>query len=90
MSEKKEYHTNEVIDITKNSVILKKEIPLQEGKTTTRGEFPKLNSDDNCKYPERACCNYGEFFERCPYMKCISMGNWKCTFNKNVKTKKKS
>ncbi len=89
MSEKKKYYSNNVIEVRKNSVVVKKEIPLPEGKTTTKGEYSKFNVDNNCAYPERASCNSGEFFFRCPYMKFISLGNWKCFFNKN-ETKKKS
>ena len=54
---------------------------LPKNKTTTVGEQPKLNSEDKCAYNERASCNYGEFFRRCPYMKynnSSGLGYWSC------------
>jgi hypothetical protein len=78
--EKKEYYDDSVIEIKESSVIMIKEISLPKGKTTLKGEYPKLNQDRDCAYPERASCNYGEFFKRCEYMKCKSFGDWKCEF----------
>lgn len=78
------YYNDSVIEVKQNSVIIKKEINLPEGKTTTRGDYPKLEEKDNCAYPERDSCNYGEFFFRCEYMKCKNLGNWTCKF-KNAK-----
>ena len=46
----------------------------------------KLEDKENCAYPERDNCNYDEAgLERCPYMKCRSMGNWYCKFKKGDK-----
>lgn len=86
---KPEYYKDIVKEIKENSVIIEKEIFFEKGKTTPKGEYIKLNQDNNCCYPERACCNYGEFFERCPYMKCLSLGNWICIFKTKGKIKGK-
>jgi hypothetical protein len=52
---------------------------LEPGATTLRGEHPKLAQPPHCIYPERLSCNHGEGFNRCEFMKCLSMGNWSCT-----------
>ena len=84
MTDKKtqEYYEDSVIEIKENSIRIKKEIELPKGKTTTEGEYSKLKIDEECAYPERASCNYGEFFSRCKHMKCKSFGNWICEFKK--------
>lgn len=79
---KKDYYDESVIEVKEHSVIIKKEIPLPEGKTTPKGEYPKLKQDKDCAYSERASCNYGEFFKRCEFMKCKSFGDWRCEFKK--------
>ena len=54
---------------------------LEEGKTTLRGQYPKLKNASNCVFPERLSCNYGTGFERCKFMKYGgSIGNWKCVY----------
>ncbi len=51
------------------------------GKTTLKGEYPKLNNDSNCKFPDRLSCNSGVGFRRCEFMEYGgSLGNWKCTY----------
>jgi len=50
---------------------------LEAGKTTLRGEFPKLAQPPKCPYAERLSCNHGEGFERCQYMK-LETGRWVC------------
>lgn len=47
--------------------------------------YPKFKSKEECAYPERTNCNYDESdlkSERCPYMKCICMGQWHCIYKK--------
>lgn len=67
---------------------------LPKGKTTLKGEYPKLREDKDCAFPERQSCNYGTGFERCPYMNysksCDAAGifiggNWHCTYEKERK-----
>lgn len=53
---------------------------IPKGKTTLKGEFPKLKN--NCIFQERQSCNYGIGFERCPYMK-YQDENWICTYDKD-------
>lgn len=61
---------------------------LEPNKTTLRGEYRKFRYGSDCKYPERSSCNYGTGFERCKYMKYGgSLGNWKCTYNKELNNK---
>jgi len=55
---------------------------LEEGKSTLRGQFKKLNNDDGCAFPNRLSCNGEVGCSRCKFMKCISVGNWQCTFKK--------
>jgi hypothetical protein len=50
---------------------------LEAGKTTLRGEYPKLASDATCRHPDRLSCNFGEGFSRCEHMKYIG-GGWRC------------
>ncbi len=60
---------------------------LETDRTTLRGGYEKFRKDSDCKYPERLSCNYGIGFKRCEYMEYEgSFGNWKCTYNKNLKT----
>ena len=80
---KPEYYDDSVKEIGEGFVIIEKKLILEKGKTTTKGEHPKLNSNDRCKFPERASCNYGEFFIRCPFMKYNNSYNcWSCTYGK--------
>jgi hypothetical protein len=51
---------------------------LEDGKTTLRGEFPKMASPPQCKYPARLSCNFGDGFERCELM-TYEGGRWICT-----------
>jgi hypothetical protein len=46
-------------------------------------KYPKFKEKENCAYPKREDCNYGNNYERCPYMKCISIGNWHCIYKKS-------
>lgn len=56
---------------------------LEPGKTTLKGEYPKLNNDSNCKFPDRLSCNSGIGFRRCEFMEYGgSLGYWKCTYKK--------
>lgn len=88
-SNKKDYHLDNVKEIGNGKVVI--ELNLPEGKLTTDGEYPKLNSDDKCAYSKRASCNDGLFFKRCPYMKydnsqsICSSTRWRCVFCKNIK-----
>ena len=74
------------VDIIKEGGTIKqiKTFYLEPNKTTLRGEYNKLRSDSNCKYPERLSCNWGTGYERCEYMKYGgSLGNWNCIYEKN-------
>lgn len=51
---------------------------LEPGKTTPRGEYPKLAEPPKCVHPERASCNHGEGFLRCEFMDHVG-GAWACT-----------
>jgi len=50
--------------------------------------YPKFKQKEDCAFPERRICNYCDCgnLDRCPYMKCISMGNWYCTYKKQPKS----
>lgn len=85
----KEYYTKDVKEVKDGEVIIEKRIKLPKGKTTTEGLYPKFKEGDECAFPERASCNYGEFFERCPHMKCMDVGKWICNFDKDETTNKK-
>ena len=50
---------------------------LEPGKTTPRGEHPKLAGEGKCVRPERFSCNFGEGFQRCAFMK-YDAGRWTC------------
>jgi len=67
--EKPDYYDSTVKEFGEGFVIIKKKIIFDKDKTTPKGEHSKLNSSKLCKYPERDCCNYGDFFVRCPFMK---------------------
>lgn len=54
---------------------------LEDGKTTLRGEYPKLKNE-GCVKPERLCCNYGTGFKRCEFMTFESVGRWYCSAHK--------
>lgn len=51
---------------------------LEPGKSTPRGEFPKLAHPPRCVHPERLSCNFGEGFARCRFMTHVANG-WACT-----------
>lgn len=59
---------------------------LEEGKTTLRGEYNKLNP--NCPFTERLDCNHGCGYERCVHMKFVRSGEslfgkggrWECSY----------
>ena len=82
-SNKPKYYLDNVKKIKKDSVVIEETIFLADGKTTPKGEYPKLNSDDKCCFQERASCNYGEFFSRCEFMK-FDCGMWRCIFKENA------
>ena len=83
--EKPDYYESTVEEFGEGFVIIKKKIDFDKDKTTTKGEHSKLNSDDLCKYPERACCNYGDFFVRCQFMKYNrEYSRWFCSFKKEL------
>jgi len=54
-------------------------------------KYPKLNTQENCKYPEREICNYDDEkgIKRCEYMKYdnnespFSSNRWKCMYKKH-------
>ncbi len=50
---------------------------LEPGKTTLRGEYPKLAAPPICVHPERLSCNHGDGFGRCEYMLYVST-QWAC------------
>jgi hypothetical protein len=54
---------------------------LEPGKTTLRGEYPKLAEPPKCSHPERLSCNNGEGFKRCEFMENIN-GSWRCQSGK--------
>lgn len=66
---------------------------LEEGKTTLRGAYPKLASN-SCVFPARLCCDHGDGFSRCEFMKhqgglgAYGSGAWNCTAPELVETKK--
>lgn len=84
---KYKYYTEAVKNIGVGFVIIEKRIELPIGKTTTKGEYPKLAEDVICEFPERANCNYGDFFNRCEYMKYVN--GWKCTIPNHYNVKEK-
>lgn len=61
-------------------------LEIEEG--TKMIKYPKLNKDDNCKYPERDNCNYDEKQKRCEFMcydnneSIFSSSRWKCKYVK--------
>lgn len=65
-------------EIRDGKLIVTREYILEPGKTTPRGEYPKLASEPKCVHPERMNCNSGEGYNRCEFMKCRSVGNWFC------------
>ena len=60
-----------------NIIIQTKVYFVEEGKTTLKGDYPKLN-EKGCKFPNRLSCNYGPGFERCKFMEYKGSG-WTCT-----------
>ena len=51
-------------------------------------KHPKFKEKKNCAFPKRDDCNYGEGYNRCPYMKynnsksTFDSTRWECTFIK--------
>lgn len=81
--EKPDYYDDTVKELGEGFVIIQRKIALPAGKTTIQGDHPKLAADADCAFPERASCNHGDFFTRCPYMvynRTEYGGNWRCTF----------
>jgi hypothetical protein len=81
----KDAYGNEMeVDVKKegNKIIHTTVYTLEEGKITLRSEYKKFRGDEGCAYPERLCCNSGVGFSRCPFMKCVGVGNWRCCFEK--------
>ena len=60
-------------------------------------KYPKFKSKEECAYPERNDCNYGENYDRCPYMKynnsksIFDSTRWECTYKitKNTQNNQK-
>jgi hypothetical protein len=65
------------VEIKNGKVFISYHYLLEEGKTTLRGEYPKLAEPPKCVHPERLSCNYGDGFERCSLMKHVA-GHWVC------------
>jgi len=53
---------------------------LEAGKTTLRGEHPKLAGPPKCVHPDRLSCNFGDGFARCDLM-LYADGHWTCSSN---------
>lgn len=70
--------TPTVVEVKDGRVHVSFHYLLEPGKTTLRGEFPKLAQPPCCIYPERLSCNYGEGFQRCAHMAHVGNG-WACT-----------
>jgi hypothetical protein len=53
-------------------------------------KYPKFKENEDCAFPERDNCNWDDNpgSTRCPYMKCICMGNWHCIYEKNPQKRK--
>jgi hypothetical protein len=51
--------------------------------------YPKFKQGKECAYHKRTDCNYGEGYNRCPYMKYNNLkritdhDRWHCTFKPN-------
>lgn len=47
-------------------------------------KYPKFKNKEDCAFPERDNCNWDDNpnSTRCPYMKCIYVGNWHCIYKK--------
>jgi hypothetical protein len=56
-------------------------------------KYPKFKPKEECAFPDRKDCNYGDGYDRCPYMKydnsqsIFSSTRWKCIFKKENKCK---
>jgi hypothetical protein len=50
---------------------------LEDGKSTLRGEYPKIAEPPKWVHPERLSYNYGDGFDRCEFMKHEN-GSWIC------------
>ena len=50
-------------------------------------KYPKFKQKEECAFPDRDNCNYdyNQKSKRCPYMKCVSVGNWHCIYKKEEK-----
>lgn len=68
-----------------NKIIWKRIYTLEEGKETLRGSHKKCKEENKCAFPNRLDCNNGYGYKRCQYMKFVSLGIWKCTFEKGGK-----
>ena len=52
-------------------------------------KYPKFKIGEDCAFPKRDNCNYDEYdikSQRCPYMKCITVGCWHCIYKKQSKS----
>ena len=69
------------IEIEKEPGIIRKitTYHLEPGKTTLKGEYPKLREQDQCCYPDRNSCNNEIGSKRCEHMIYEKRG-WRCTF----------
>ena len=76
------YTTN--IETKDNQIHFTKIYYIEPNKITLNGEYPKLKSDIECKYPKRLDCNAGIGYERCEFMEYGgTLGNWICRYKKN-------
>lgn len=73
------------LSIEKEDGIIRKTLTyyLEPGKTTLKGQYPKLHSNDKCAYPERNSCNHEVGSERCKYMEYLTRG-WECTYTSQL------
>lgn len=57
-------------------------------------KYPKFKNKENCAFPKRDDCNYGDGYKRCPYMKynelksILDPTRWECTYKKEEKITK--
>jgi hypothetical protein len=70
--------TPEESTIEYGKLYIKYHFILEEDKTTLKGDYPKLKSD-NCEHLDRLDCNYGEGYIRCSHMIYNkSLRTWYC------------
>ncbi len=87
------YYTK--VSINGRNIEVTKVFALQEGKSTLKGDYDKLNEYPNCKHSSRLDCNYGFGYERCEFMEYVPpnllgmgkerLGYWRCKFVRRKK-----